>query len=131
MNIGNTTNIEVPSGPSDTVQEIAWSPVANYFSAASWDGETKIWEVPPNGVAIPKTLIKHQAPALCTGWSPDGTKVAAAGCDKIGRLLDLNTGQTLETLVHDDTVSCCKFLQIPNSSNPVVFTAGWDRAIKV
>lgn len=127
----NYSPVLLPSGPTDTVQQISWSPTKNFLSAASWDGTTKIWEIPQSGVAIPKALIKHQAPALCTGWSPDGTKIVASGCDKMGRLLDLNTGQTIETLVHDEPVSCSRFLQLPNSNSPVVFTAGWDKTIKV
>jgi mRNA export factor len=60
----------------------------------------------------------------------DGTKVFSVGCDKQGKMLDLNTNQTVQVAAHDAPIKCCKYVEIPNMGSMLV-TGSWDKTLKV
>ncbi|KAJ3302218.1 hypothetical protein HDV03_005236 [Kappamyces sp. JEL0829] len=122
-------DFEVAQPPSDTISDLQFSPTADYLSASSWDNQTKIYEIQPNGNAIGKAFIQHEAPVLATCWSADGSKVFSVGCDKAGRMLDLNTNQTVQVAAHDAPIKACKMINLPNMSNMLV-TGSWDKTLK-
>lgn len=121
----------VPNSQEDTIQQIKWSPNAHLFSAASWNGETRIWEC--NGEnANPKTLISHEQklPALTTCWHLDGTKVFSGGADKKGKLIDLNSNQTIQVAEHSAAIIGSAIAPGPNNMGPVLITCGYDKFLK-
>ncbi|KAI9014896.1 WD40 repeat-like protein [Gaertneriomyces semiglobifer] len=120
--------IEVPQAPTDTISAVSWSPKANFLAASSWDNQTRVWEVQPNGTAMPRAAIQHDAPALCVHWSPDGTKVASGGCDNQARMLDITTGQQATVAAHDAPIKSLRFVQTMGQT--VLVTGGWDKAMK-
>ncbi|KAJ3129191.1 hypothetical protein HK098_002175, partial [Nowakowskiella sp. JEL0407] len=123
-------DIEVVSPPSDGISDLAFSPVADYLAASSWDNHTRIWEIQGNGSSIPKAQIEHTAPALCTSWSKDGTKVFSGGADKVGKVLDLQTGQTSQFASHDAPIKCSRWVDGVNGMNNIIVTGSWDKTVK-
>ena len=54
----------------------------------------------------------------------------SVGCDKAGRMLDLNTGQSSQVAGHDAPIKSCRFIDgLPNLSNMLV-TASWDKTLR-
>ncbi|KAJ1557125.1 hypothetical protein HK405_000762, partial [Cladochytrium tenue] len=60
----------------------------------------------------------------------DGTKLVSAGADKAARVMDLNTGQTVQVAAHDGVIRCTKFVEVPGAAGPVVVTGGWDKTVR-
>ncbi|KAJ3184036.1 hypothetical protein HDU85_001887 [Gaertneriomyces sp. JEL0708] len=121
-------DIEIPQPPSDSVSAISWSPKANLIAAAAWDNQTRVWEVQPNGTAIPRAAIQHEAPALCVHWSPDGTKLVSGGCDNQARMLDITTGQQATVGAHDGAIKALRFVETMGQT--VLVTGSWDKTLK-
>ncbi|KAK9451560.1 WD40-repeat-containing domain protein [Limtongia smithiae] len=121
---------EIAQSPEDSVSDICFSPQADYLAAASWDHRVRIYEVSKSGDSEGKALYEHQAPALSVHWSPDGTKVVSAGSDRAGRLFDLQTGQSSQIAAHDATIRSIRFVDVGNSSQPIVVTGSWDKTLK-
>lgn len=46
-------------------------------------------------MVVAKAATTHEQAPLCCTWSKDGTKVFSAGADKNVRILDMNTGQSM------------------------------------
>ncbi|KAI9098851.1 WD40-repeat-containing domain protein [Phlyctochytrium arcticum] len=122
-------DVEVGPAPGDTVSQVCFSPKANLLAASSWDNQTRIWEIAANGMATPKAAIQHEAPALCVHWSADGTKVLSGGCDKMGRMMDVSTGQQQVVAGHDAPIRNCRFVEGPGNQQLAV-TGSWDKTIK-
>jgi len=64
-----TKDVPVNNPPEDSVSEIAFSPAAEYLSAASWDGKVRIYEIDGSGNSQGKAMISHEGPVLSTCWS--------------------------------------------------------------
>jgi len=123
-------DFEVSQPPSDTVSDIAFSPVADFMAISSWDNNTRIYEVQQNGQAIPKAMITHDGPALCCSWSKDGNKCFSGGVDKIGKVIDVATGQTVQVAAHDEPIKCGKFVDGTGGMQNIVATGSWDKTLK-
>lgn len=120
----------VNNPPTDGITDIAFSPVADYFAASSWDNQTRIWEYQAGtGNTVPKAAIQHEGPVMACAWSKDGTKLVSAGADKAGRMMDLNTGQTTQIAAHDNVIKCVKFVDNVGGQTMVV-TGSWDKTMK-
>ncbi|KAI8139788.1 WD40-repeat-containing domain protein [Fennellomyces sp. T-0311] len=120
-------DIELTSPPTDGISGLSFCPVADYLAVSSWDGQIRIYEVQPSGNTVPKTSYAHDGPALCVGWSKDGSKVVSGGGDKTVRMTDMNTGQTTQVAEHAEPVKAVKFLD----NNPSIMATGsWDKTIK-
>lgn len=76
-----------------------------------------VHSIPPNH---PTPLINKQ----------DGTKVFSGGADKAGRLLDIQTGQTMQVAAHDAPIKCCRFVDGTGGLAHCVVTGGWDKMLK-
>ncbi|KAJ3113362.1 hypothetical protein HDU96_003498 [Phlyctochytrium bullatum] len=107
---------------------MSFSPAAELLAASSWDNNTRIWEVQPNGATIGKAMITHEAPALCCAWSKDGSKLFSGGADKAGKLMDLQTGQTMQVASHDAPIRCARFFDNPQGS--ILATGSWDKTVR-
>lgn len=123
-----STDRRVPEPPSDSVSSIAFSPIADLLSVASWDNKVRIYEVNPNtGDAQGRALYEHQAPVLSTCWLADGSKVVSGGCDNVVRAYDPQSGQAVQIGSHDAPVkSVCSF----QMGSPMVASASWDKTLR-
>ncbi|KAI9493325.1 WD40-repeat-containing domain protein [Zychaea mexicana] len=122
-------DFELVSPPSDGISALAFNPAGNgdFLAVSSWDQQIRIYEVQPSGNTVPKVAYAHEAPALCVGWSKDGTRVVSGGADKAVRMMDLSTGQSTQIGAHGDTVKCIKFL---DQGQEILATGSWDKTIK-
>ncbi|KAJ2991670.1 hypothetical protein HDV02_003644 [Globomyces sp. JEL0801] len=113
----------VTSPPTDGISSMMFSPQADYLA-------TRIYEIQQNGSAAGKAIIQHEAPVLDVCWSTDGSKVFSVGCDKQGKMLDLQTNQTTQVAGHDAPIKSCRFIDgLPNLNNMLV-TGSWDKTLK-
>jgi mRNA export factor len=118
-------DVLVTSPPTDGVSSITWSPKANIFVATSWDNQARCWEW--NGsMATPKISISHQQPVLCSGWSKDGMRVFTGGCDNVGKLWTLQTGQAVDVAKHDAPIKTIFFID----ELQMLCTGSWDGSLR-
>ncbi|KAJ3278282.1 hypothetical protein HK104_002500 [Borealophlyctis nickersoniae] len=59
----------------------------------------------------------------------DGTKLFSGGCDKAGKLMDLNTGQIMQVAGHDAPIRCARWINHGNM-NDIVVTGSWDKSLR-
>lgn len=118
----------VPEPPSDSVSCVAFSPVADVLSVASWDNKVRIYEVNPStGDSQGRAIYEHQAPVLSTCWLTDGSKVVSGGCDNAVRVYDPQAGQAIQIGSHDAAVKSVCSVQL---GSPMVASASWDKTLK-
>ena len=96
-------DVEVTCPPdADGFSSLRFSPVNDFFCASNWNNSVCVWEVQPAVLGRPPTAVPkaqnkdHQQPVLSTSWTPDGTQVFTAGCDKTARLWNLATNQSTQ-----------------------------------
>ncbi|KAG1668900.1 hypothetical protein FOA52_016069 [Chlamydomonas sp. UWO 241] len=127
-NINANNDVEVQTPPEmDGISSMCWSPAANFLVATSWDASVYLWDITPQGQAIPKAQLKdHTQPVLCSTWNQDGSQVFTGGCDKTVRLWSLATGQSQQVAQHDAPVKNVHFIPAMN----LLMTGGWDKTLR-
>jgi mRNA export factor len=116
----------VNSSPTDCISSISWSPVSSYFVAGSWSKDVRCWEVQTNGNTVPKAMLQHAAPVLCTDFSSDGQRVFSGGCDNIAKMWQLSTNQSSQIAQHDAPIKEIFWISDLNC----VVTGSWDKTLK-
>ncbi len=88
--------------------------------------QLRCWDIQPNGQAVPKAALTHEAPVLCADWSADGATVFSGGCS--GSLLawSLATGQQQAVGRHDGPIRHVRHLKEMN----LVVTGSWDKSLR-
>lgn len=125
----------VPQAGDDGISSLIWSPTSNILASTNWDSGIRVWEVQESNTQIqaqPKAKANHEnnAPVLASCFTPDGSKVITAGCDKAVRMWQLgqappnNVPQQIGA--HDEPISCVGYLSTSN----IVVSGGWDRKLK-
>ncbi|KAI9235559.1 MAG: WD40-repeat-containing domain protein [Podila humilis] len=117
---------EVVMPPTDSISELAFSKTRDLLAASSWDNEVRVWDVNSDGTTAPVIRYAHKGPVLSCHWNKDGTKLASGGADKIGQVLDANTGQPAQFAVHEAPIKTVRWLDELN----IVATGSWDKTIK-
>lgn len=56
--------------------------------------------------------------------------VVAVGADKRSSLLDCQSGQQISVGSHDASIRSARFVNVPNSSGPIIVTGSWDKTLK-
>jgi mRNA export factor len=120
-------DLEVPQGPEDSISELAFSPVAEILSVASWDNKIRIYEIGQGGVNG-KAMYEHAGPVLSTHFSKDGSKLASGSADKIAKVFDLTSGQNQQVAAHDMPIKSVKFINV--NGTEALATASWDKTLK-
>lgn len=92
-------------GMAERVHEIAYSPDGKWMATASGDpgqfGSVQLWIAEPGGGGkLARDLLETTDSAFAVAFSPDGTKLAAAGADRAVRVWDVATGKEL-ALIED------------------------------
>jgi WD40 repeat protein/serine/threonine protein kinase len=79
---------------------VCWSPDGTRLASAErgWNGEIKMWKLPPEPELRTLTVSKEVEPFLQVCWSPDGHRLATAHKDGTIQIWDVATGQRIATL---------------------------------
>ena len=120
-------DIQLPQGPDDSISELAFSPVADILSVASWDNKIRIYEIGQGG-PVGKAIYEHSGPVLSTSFSKDGTKLVSGSADKTAKLFDLGSGQNQQVAVHDQPIKSVRFINV--NGTEALATASWDKTLK-
>lgn len=125
-NYNPNKDIEVTNPPTDGISSLAFSPTANYLVATSWDKSVRCWEVQANGNTMPKAMISHDQPVLCSDWSADGTTVFIGDADKTAKMWHLQTNQQQKVAEHGAGIRHLKFIKEMN----LLVTGSWDKTLR-
>eukprot|EP00039_Didymoeca_costata_P032236 m.37138 g.37138 ORF g.37138 m.37138 type:complete len:360 (+) comp9254_c0_seq1:94-1173(+) len=136
------SEVAIQPAPTDSVQCLAWSPVADFLVAGSWDSsitiylfyyiltpaciQIRLWEVNAQGQNTPKFEQKHKGPVLDVCWEPSGSRVFSASADKELQMWDLGANKLQQVGVHAEPIKCARWCPTLNC----VMTGSWDKTIK-
>jgi dipeptidyl aminopeptidase/acylaminoacyl peptidase len=120
-------------GLGERVYDIAYSPDGKWLATASGDpgqsGEVKLWVAEPNGGGKPvRDLLESTDSALAVAFSPDSTRVAAAGADRAVRVWEVATGKQV-ALIEDHADWVLDLAFSPDGKR--IATASRDKTCKV
>lgn len=62
-------DVQLATGPEDSVSDLSWSSAGNYLAVASWDSKVRIYDVTQNATGEGKAMIAFDAPVLSCRWS--------------------------------------------------------------
>ncbi len=87
------TTIPLPGNGGFTTSQLAWSPDGDdlAFGFGYLGDLLAVWNVPTNRT---RTLAGHFGHVKGVCWSPDGTRLATAGADRLVHVWDAKTGKT-------------------------------------
>jgi len=117
---------EVIDPPRDSISCLSFSSKANFLISGSWDSQTRCWEVLQNGNTVPKGMISHESPVLCSQWSGDGMRVFSGLCDGKVKMWNLQTGQAIQIGQHSAGVKSVFSLD----EIGVIATGSWDKSVR-
>jgi len=116
-------------GHSHFVQDVVISSDGQFALSASWDNTLRLWDLQAGTTA--RRFVGHKKEVLSVAFSADNRQIVSSSRD--GTLKLWNTlGEckyTIEENCHALWPSCVKFS--PNTQNPIVVSAGWDKLVKV
>lgn len=116
-------------GHAHFVQDVVISSDGQFALSASWDNTLRLWDL--NTGVTSRRFVGHKKEVTSVAFSSDNRQIVSASRD--GTLKLWNTlGEckyTIEENSHTLWPSCVKFS--PNTQNPIVISAGWDRLVKV
>jgi WD40 repeat protein len=103
--------VGVLRGHTEWTDALAFSPDSRLLATGSLDWRIKLWrisrEAPAAGLGPgdgsvwaekPKTLEGHNNAVACVVFSPDGKRMASVGDDRLVKIWDPSTGETLAVL---------------------------------
>lgn len=96
-----------PSGHSDWVTCVKFSPDSPIFVSCGWDRKIKIWDV--TKLEMKQELYEHTGYLNCISISPDGSLCASGGKDATAMLWDLTEGKRLYSLDSGDIIHALCF----------------------
>jgi WD40 repeat protein len=115
-------------GHSHFVSDVTLSVDGHFCLSSSWDGTLRLWDLTTGETA--RQFIGHKKDALSVAFSPDNRQIVSGSRDRSIKLWN-TIGECKMTVdeAHGDWVSCVRFS--PNTENPVIVSAGWDKVVKV
>ncbi|KAH6639697.1 Poly(A)+ RNA export protein [Boeremia exigua] len=119
--------------PTDSIQDLQFSPANDFLAVASWDKKVYIYEVAGNG-ANGKWLFECQGHVLGLGWSKDGSRVAAGDSTGHLNIVDFRNVaasgqvQAQQAKAHEEAIKCVRWFQ--TGGQDYVATGSWDKTVK-
>jgi WD40 repeat protein len=110
-------------GHADFIRSAAFSPDGLRLSTASMDKSIKVWELEsgktlftlePSGLAVftesGPQIAPVRLPMTAAAFSPDGSRLATAGADRVIRLWNVSDGKAIKEFIgHRMTVTAVEF----------------------
>lgn len=117
------------TGHNHFVSDVVMSSDGQFALSGSWDATLRLWDL--NAGVTTRRFVGHTKDVLSVAFSADNRQIVSGSRDKSIKLW--NTlgvcKYTIQDEGHSDWVSCVRFS--PNSSNPIIVSAGWDKLVKV
>jgi eukaryotic-like serine/threonine-protein kinase len=88
-----------------SIHAVAISPGGNFIATGTVGGRVTIARLKGSGAGQIQSYENHLGSVLSLAWSPDSTKLASSGSDKIVRVLSLATSSITSTLSHASAVN--------------------------
>ncbi|XP_050369714.1 protein RAE1-like [Argentina anserina] len=129
QNANPNKSFEVSEPPNDAISSLSFSSKANHLVATSWDNQVRCWEIQQSGqnlASVPKGMIAHDQPVLCSAWKDDGATVFSGGCDKQAKMWSLATNQTMTVAAHEAPIKDMAWISEKN----VLVTGSMDKTLK-
>lgn len=122
----------VPDAPIDSIQSLEWSPKINLLACASWDCTVKAYEIDgQTGACSQIGEFKNDAPALDLCWTPDGSNIASAGCDKLIKMWNPSSPTPMVVGCHEQPIRNLVACSGPSGSGSAqLVSGGWDKELK-
>eukprot|EP01006_Ploeotia_vitrea_P056501 TRINITY_DN68103_c1_g1_i1.p1 TRINITY_DN68103_c1_g1~~TRINITY_DN68103_c1_g1_i1.p1 ORF type:complete len:347 (-),score=172.12 TRINITY_DN68103_c1_g1_i1:92-1039(-) len=116
-------------GHSHFVQDVVISSDGEFALSGSWDGTLRLWNLSTGQTT--RRFVGHKKDVLSVAFSADNRQIVSGSRDKSINLWN-TLGACKYSIVeegHTEWVSCVRFS--PNSANPLIVSAGWDKVVKV
>jgi len=116
-------------GHNHFVSDVVMSSDGQFALSGSWDNTLRLWDI--NAGTTTRRFVGHTADVLSVAFSADNRQIVSGSRDKHIKLW--NTlgvcKYTIQDEGHTEWVSCVRFS--PNTANPIIVSAGWDKIVKV
>lgn len=117
------------TGHNHFVSDVVMSSDGQFALSGSWDKTLRLWDL-STGVTT-RQFVGHTKDVLSVAFSADNRQIVSGSRDNTIKLW--NTLGQCKYTIHDDChtewVSCVQFS--PNTQNPIIVSAGWDKMVKV
>lgn len=116
-------------GHGHYVQDVVISSDGQFALSGSWDGNLRLWDI--NTGTTTRRFMGHTKDVLSVAFSADNRQIVSGSRDKTIKLWNTlgECKYTIEEGGHTEWVSCVRFS--PNTQNPIIISAGWDKLVKV
>jgi len=117
------------TGHSHFVQDVVISSDGQFALSGSWDGTLRLWDL--NFGTTTRRFVGHTKDVLSVAFSSDNRQIVSGSRDRTIKLWNTlgECKYTIEEQGHTEWVSCVRFS--PNTANPIIVSAGWDKLVKV
>jgi len=116
-------------GHGHFVQDVVISSDGQFALSGAWDGNLRLWDI--NTGTTTRRFMGHTKDVLSVAFSADNRQIVSGSRDKTIKLWNTlgECKYTIEEGGHTEWVSCVRFS--PNTQNPIIISAGWDKLVKV